>query len=152
MYHSKISRTMICPKCNDTRYPFLAPAVIVGIIDNDKILVTKYAKRKLSNYALVAGYAEIGENIEETVRREVMEEVGLKVKNINYYKSQPWSFSGALLFGFFCELEGSNKIVLDQEELSMAKWISREEISEEDKPISLTGEMIQYFKKTMCKP
>ncbi|WP_100065836.1 NAD(+) diphosphatase [Miniphocaeibacter massiliensis] len=146
MYHSLKSRTMVCPNCNDTRYPFLAPAVIVAIVNNDKILVTKYAHRKLSNYALVAGYAEIGESIEETVMREVKEEVGLNVKNIKYYKSQPWSFSGSLLFGFFCELDGSVEIILDENELSMAKWIKKDEIKEDYSPLSLTSEMIQAFK------
>ena len=57
-------------------------------------------------YALLAGFNETGESIEETVRREVMEEVGLKVKNLRYYKSQPWSFTDTLLMGFFCELDG----------------------------------------------
>lgn len=146
MYHSKNSRAMVCPNCNDIRYPFLAPAIIVGIINNDKLLVTKYANRKLSNYALVAGYAEIGENIEDTVHREVMEEVGLKIKNLQYYKSQPWSFSGSLLFGFFCELDGSDNIILDENELSMAKWVTREELDNSPNLISLTAEMIQLFK------
>lgn len=146
MFHSKDSRSMICHACGDIRYPFLAPAVIVGIIDVDKILVTKYKGREYRNYALVAGYAEIGEDIEDTVRREVMEEVGLKVKNITYYKSQPWSFSGSLLFGFFCQLDGSNKITLDKEELSMAKWIKADEIQEDNIQIALTAEMMQIFK------
>ena len=63
-----------------------------------------------------AGFAEIGETIEETVHREVMEEVGLKVKNLRYYKSQPWSFSGTLLFGFFCDVDGDDTLTVDHEE------------------------------------
>ncbi len=69
------------------------PGSIIGVTDGDKILMSKYAGRAYKKYALLAGFTEIGETIEETVQREVMEEVGLKVKNIRYYKSQPWSFS-----------------------------------------------------------
>ena len=69
--------------------------------------------RDSDRYALIAGFAEIGETIEETVQREVMEETGVKVKNIRYYKSQPWPFSDSLLFGFFCELDGSDEISMD---------------------------------------
>lgn len=62
--------------------------------------MTKYAGREYKRYALIAGFTEIGETAEETVHREVMEEVGLKVKNIRYYKSQPWGFDSNLLMGF----------------------------------------------------
>jgi NAD+ diphosphatase len=64
----------------------------------------------IPNFALIAGFTEIGETLEETVHREVMEEVGLKVKNLRYYKNQPWSFSDSLLVGFFAELDGSPEI------------------------------------------
>ena len=73
---------------------------------------------------------KIGETIEETVKREVMEEVGLKVKNIQYYKSQPWSFSDTLLMGFYCDLDGEDKITLDQDELALAEWFEREDLPE----------------------
>ena len=69
---------------------------------------------------MIAGFAEIGETIEETVHREVMEEIGVKVKNLRYYKSQPWSFSGTLLFGFYCDLDGDDTLTVDHDELSMA--------------------------------
>ena len=82
----------------------------------------------------------------DTVRREVFEEVGLRVKNITYYKNQPWSFSDTLLMGFFAELEGSDKITRDENELSEAVWFERNEIPEYDSLISLTNEMIEYFR------
>ncbi len=139
-------RMMFCDACHVREYPKICPAVIVGVTNGNKLLLTKYAGREFKKYALVAGFAEIGETIEETVRREVMEEVGLKVKNITYYKSQPWSFTDTLLFGFFCEVDGPSQIVLDEEELSVAQWFEREEIPVSEKTVSLTNEMILHFK------
>lgn len=146
MIHSKKERMMYCPKCKNPEYPPLSPAVIVAITHGNKLLLSKYEGRNYKKYALIAGYAEIGETIEETIHREVMEEVGLKVKNLRYYKSQPWSFSGTLLFGFFCELDGDDSITLDREELSMAEWFQREDIPDEGEDISLTKEMMMAFK------
>ena len=108
--------------------------------------MSKYAGREFTNYALIAGFAEIGEPIEDTVRREVMEEVGLKVKNLRFYKSQPWSFTDTLLFGFFCDLDGDDTICLDEEELSLAVWMERSQIPVDEYEISLTREMMTLFK------
>ena len=94
-------RMMRCPECGLMEFPKICPAVIIGVTDGNRILMSKYAGREFKKYALLAGFNEIGESIEETVKREVMEEVGLHVKNITYYKSQPWSFSDTLLMGFF---------------------------------------------------
>lgn len=144
-------RMLFCPDCHNMVYPKISPAVIVGVINGDKILMSKYAGRAYTNYALIAGFTEIGESAEQTVQREVMEEVGLKVKNIRYYKSQPWAFSGSLLMGFFCDLDGSDQITLDTSELSEAGWFHRDEISLEDDHISLTREMIIKFKEGFYK-
>lgn len=90
------------------------PAVIVGIVDRqrDRVLVSRYAGREYTSYALIAGFSEMGETVEQTVHREVMEEVGLKVTNLRYYKSQPWPPSSSLLFGFFCDLDGEVRLHL----------------------------------------
>lgn len=146
MRHSNKERALECTKCNNIRYPRISPAVIVGIIDGDKMLLTRYARETYKNYALVAGYNEIGESFEETVRREVMEEVGLKVKNIRYYKSQPWGLSGSILSGFFVDVDGDSKITLDKNELAEAVWLKREDIPDSQLRISLTKEMIEIFK------
>lgn len=140
-------RMLSCQVCHNTVYPKISPAIIVGITRGDYILLTKYAGSGYQRYALVAGFSEIGESAEKTVEREVMEEVGLKVKNIRYYKSQPWSYSGTLLMGFFAELDGDATITLDTEELSEAKWFHREEIPLDGHEISLTREMMYYFAK-----
>ncbi|MDE6204064.1 MAG: NAD(+) diphosphatase, partial [Lachnospiraceae bacterium] len=143
-------RMLFCPGCCNMVYPRISPAVIVGILNGDKILMSKYAGRPYTNYALIAGFTEIGESAEQTVQREVMEEVGLKVKNIRYYKSQPWAFSGSLLMGFFCDLDGPDTITLDADELSEAAWFHRDEINLEDDHVSLTREMIIKFKEGIC--
>lgn len=142
-------RAMCCPNCGKVNYPTISPSVIVGITDGDRLLLTKYSKkhgRSSNNYALVAGYTEIGETLEATVKREVMEEVGLKVKNIRYYKSQPWSFSSVLLAGFYCEVDGDPTITLEEDELSEATWFDRKDIPKDASNISLTGEMIEHFR------
>ena len=124
-------------------YPKIAPAVIVGVIYDNKILMTKYSDREYKKYALIAGFTEIGETAEETVRREVMEEVGLKVKDIVYYKSQPWGFDSNLLMGFYARVEGTDAITLDKNELSLAEWVPREQVAGMDDKISLTREMME---------
>lgn len=148
MIHSERERMMHCTACGQVEYPKICPAVIVGVTNGDRLLLTKYADRDFKKYALVAGFAEIGETIEETVHREVMEETGLKVKNLRYYKSQPWSFSDTLLFGFFAELDGDPQVHLDDHELALARWCTRDEIPEDD-GVSLTREMMRVFKNQL---
>ena len=145
MKHDTKERMMYCPSCGRQEYPVLMPAVIVGITNGDRIILSKYEGRSFKQYALIAGFAEIGETIEETVHREVMEEVGLKVKNLRYYKSQPWSFSGTLLFGFFCDVDGDDTLTVDHEELSIAQWVERDKITGQDNDSSLTNEMMMVF-------
>jgi NAD+ diphosphatase len=144
-------RALLCPNCSDIIYPTLAPSVIVAITNGNKLLMTKYAYGIYKNYALVAGYAEIGEDLEQTVRREVMEEVGLNVKNITYYKTQPWPFSGALLVGYFAEVDGDEAVTLQESELSEATWFEREKIPKSPSQISLTSEMIERFRNQTDK-
>ena len=117
---------MVCPECKNIEYPKISPAVIVAVTNGNRLLLSRYARGGYRNYALIAGFAEVGETLEDTVRREVMEEVGLKVKNIRYYKSQPWSFSDSLLVGFFAELDGDDTITLEEEELAEAVWFERD--------------------------
>ncbi len=144
------SREIACPECGMVIYPKISPGVIVAVIDpaTERIVLTKYAGRPQVHYALVAGFTEIGETIEQTVAREVMEEVGLKVKNLVFYKSQPWSYSDTLLVGFYCEVDGSTEITVDHSELKVAEWFTREEaLPRENDRVSLTAEMIRRFKK-----
>ncbi|KIR01463.1 NADH pyrophosphatase [Lachnospiraceae bacterium TWA4] len=146
MVKSKIERAMVCPHCKTIEYPKICPAVIVGVTDGDRILVSRYAGREYKKYALLAGFMEIGEDFEMTIRREVMEEVGLKVKNITYYKSQPWAFSDTVLAGFFCQLDGLDQIQLDEDELQEAEFLHREDLPENKDDISLTAQMMEAFR------
>ena len=116
------------------------------MINGDKLLVTKY-RTGFAHFALVAGFTEIGETLEETVAREVMEEAGIRVKNIRYYKSQPWGIVDDILMGFFCEVDGNPEITMDAEELKIAEWRSREEIELQPSDYSLTNEMMKLFKE-----
>lgn len=140
-------RMLHCPNCNNEIFPRINPAVIVGVRDGNRLLTSKYANRPQSNgRALLAGFCEIGETAEETVEREVMEEVGLKVKNIEYFASQPWGFAGNLSIGYFCDVDGSTEITLDEEELACAEFMERDELPEPDNMVSLTATMIKHFK------
>ena len=149
--HDHAERMMRCKTCGNMIFPKIAPAVIVGVINGNKILLTKYYGRVYKKYALIAGFTEIGETAEETVAREVMEEVGLKVKNIRYYKSQPWGTDSNLLLGFFCDLDGDDTITMDEKELSTAEWFEREEMPVDDDGFSLTREMMSVFKRGVIK-
>ena len=147
MKPSDIERAMVCPACGQIEYPKICPAVIVAVTHGDKLLLTRYANRPFRGYALIAGFVEIGETLEDTVHREVMEEVGLKVKNLRYYKNQPWAFTDTLLTGFYCELDGDPAITLDHNELCEGVWLRRDEIPSRENDVSLTAEMIERFRK-----
>ena len=149
--HDHIERMLRCKACGNMIFPKIAPAVIVAVTDGNKILLTKYNGRVYKNYALIAGFTEVGETAEETVAREVMEEVGLKVKNIKYYKSQPWGTDCNLLLGFFCDLDGDGAITMDRHELSTAEWFEREEMPTDDDGYSLTREMMSIFREGVMK-
>ena len=146
--HDGELRMLKCPKCGNMIFPKIMPSVIVGVTNGDKLLLTRYNRPNAKLTALVAGFTEIGETVEETVHREVMEEVGIQVKNLRYYKSQPWGIStGGLLVGFWCEADGSSEIHIDETELAEARWLTREELKEmyTDAGVALTGEMIMQF-------
>lgn len=138
-------RNMIC-ECGHMVFPKIMPAVIVGVRNGEKLLVTRYAHRKVKRYALIAGFCEIGESGEETVAREVMEEVGLSVKNITYFASQPWGIDQDFLLGYYCDVDGSDEITMDEEELSTAKWLDRKDLEPAKNTVSLTATMIESFR------
>ena len=145
--HDDQERMLRCPGCGNMIFPKISPAVIIAVTDGDRLLLSKYAGRSYTRYALLAGYTEIGETLEQTVEREVMEEVGLRVKNIRYYKSQPWGVDGNVLMGFYCDLDGDDTIHIDENELAMAAFYDRHNLPAHDDGISLTREMIRVFQE-----
>ncbi len=138
-------RALRCHDCGNIIYPRINPAVIVGVIKGESLLITRYRTGFAQN-ALVAGFTEIGETLEETVVREVFEETGVRVKNIRYYKSQPWGMAQDILVGFYCEADGEGEIHMDENELKYAEWVKREDIVLQPNNLSLTNEMMSNFK------
>ena len=143
-YH-QTERALQCRQCGHVIYPRINPAVIVGVTKGDSLLITRYRTGYAHN-ALVAGFTEIGETAEQTVQREVMEETGVRVKNIRYYKSQPWGMAQDLLLGFFCEADRDGEIHMDANELKYAEWVNRADIVLQPNNLSLTNDMMKHFK------
>ena len=143
--HDEKLRMMKCPSCGNMIFPKICPAIIVAVVNGDKILLTKYSGRAYKNYALIAGFTEIGETAEETVAREVMEEAGVHVKNIRYWNTQPWGIESDLLLGYFADLDGDDNITMDRDELSLAGWYTRDQMDIPADDVSLTNDMIRAF-------
>lgn len=143
--HDSKLRMLACPACGNMIFPKICPAIIVAVTNGDQLLLTKYSGRANSNYALIAGFTEIGETAEDTVRREVFEEAGVHVKNIRYWCTQPWGVDSDLLLGYFADLDGSPEITMDREELSLAGWYRRDEMDIPADDVSLTNDMIRAF-------
>lgn len=140
-------RAMRCTACGALVYPRINPAVVVALRNGNRLLLIRYSNRPMAaQYALIAGFTEIGETMEQTVRREVMEEVGLHVKNVRYYADQPWGFVGNQMVGFWADLDGDGTVTLDTSELKEAVWLRREEIPEVHDPADLTHTMTELFR------
>jgi NAD+ diphosphatase len=134
----------ICPECGFINYTRISPAVIIAIIKNGKILMAKHSYGLKNRYALIAGFIEAGETLEEGVKREIMEEVGLKVKNIKYFGSQPWPFPNSLMIGFTAEYDGG-EINVDGKEIVDAKWFDVDEVIPMPSKISISSELIEWY-------
>ncbi|MBR0272305.1 MAG: NAD(+) diphosphatase [Methanobrevibacter sp.] len=133
-----------CPSCGQMHYPRIAPAIIVAIRKDDELLMAKHSYHDNIRYALIAGFVEPGESIEEAVHREVREEVGIKIKNLKYMKSQSWPFPNSLMLAFTAEYK-SGDIKVDGDEILKAKWFKKEEIIRYDSDISISDWLIQDF-------
>lgn len=140
-------RARICPHCGHLEFPRISPAVIIGVTDGaGHIVVSRYANKSYKGTALIAGFIEVGETPEDAVRREVAEEVGLKVTNIRYAGSQPWGMDGDLLLGYFCDVTGNTSLNVDTSELACAAWVGREELEIAEPVRTLTNDMMRRFK------
>ncbi|SMB84137.1 NAD+ diphosphatase [Pasteurella testudinis DSM 23072] len=111
-----------CTDCHHRTYPMIAPSIIVAVRNGDSILLANHARHSQEKiYTTLAGFVEVGETLEQTVEREVFEESSLKIKNIRYIGSQPWSFPNSLMLGFLADYD-SGEIRIQKEELNDAGW------------------------------
>lgn len=117
-------RAKICFKCASIQYPRISPAIIVGIKRGDQMLLAHNANFREGLYSTIAGFVEQGETLEMAVKREIYEEVGIKVKNIRYFQSKPWSSLDSLMLGFIAEYE-SGEIKVDGKEILDAGWYDK---------------------------
>jgi NAD+ diphosphatase len=144
-HHKSDERAIECPTCKNLVFPKISPAIIVAVICNNKILLARNSNFPAAWYSLIAGYADIGESLEETVRREVKEEVGIDVTNIRYYKSQPWPLTGSMMVGFVAQADESQPITVDTKEIAEAAWFTRGKLPSYPPVLSIAGEMIGVF-------
>lgn len=134
----------VCPNCNHVMYPVICPAIIVAVTRGEEILLAHNRGFKNNMYSLIAGFVEAGEDLKSTVKREVFEEVGIKVKNITYYKSSPWSFPNSLMIGFFAEYE-SGEIKVDGNEIVHADWFTKDNFPNIPKKFTLARKLIDKY-------
>ncbi len=138
-FHTDISKR--CERCGKEVWPQLATAIIVLIHRGDEVLLAKGRNFKRDFYGLVAGFVETGETLEEAVVREVMEETGIKIKNIRYFGSQPWPYPSGLMVGFQADYE-SGEIHIQQEELRKAGWFNRNNLPNLPEKLSIARKLI----------
>lgn len=135
---------MICPTCRYRQYPRVQPCVITIITrGEDEILLAQSVRNKGKMYGLIAGFVEVGETLEDAVRRETLEEVGMHLKNIRYLASQPWPFPSNLMLAFHAEYE-SGDIKLQEEEISDARFFKFDELPEIPFKGSIAHSMIMH--------
>ncbi len=120
-------RAKICPSCRLVSYPRLAPSIIVLVTRGKEMLLARNAQWPTNMYSTLAGFVEPGESIEQTVHREVLEEVGLAVRNLRYLGSQSWPFPNSLMLGFHAEYE-AGEIVCQEGEIADARWFTADSL------------------------
>ncbi len=118
-----------CSKCQTEHYPRTDPVVITLVSDNNRCLLGQSRGRlsRTSMYSALAGFVDQGESIEEAVAREVMEEAGIRIKNVRYHSSQPWPFPHSLMIGCHADAATTN-IFIDEEEMVDVRWFERDEV------------------------
>ena len=133
-----------CPSCGKTAWPQLATAIIVLISRGDDLLLVHAKNFKTDFYGCIAGFVETGESLEEAVRREVMEETAITIKNLRYFKSQPWPYPCGLMVGFFAEYE-SGDLKLQESELSRGNWFNKNSLPTIPEKLSLARMLIDRW-------
>ena len=137
--HTEISKR--CSNCGKEVWPQLATAIIVLIHRGDEVLLVHARNFKGDFYGLVAGFVETGETLEEAVHREVMEETGLRIKNLRYFGSQPWPYPSGLMVGFNADYAGGD-IHLQREELSRGAWFKKDNLPTIPEKLSIARKIL----------
>ena len=133
-----------CPRCGHELYPPIAPAIIVLIRKGEEILLVHARNFRGNFHGLVAGFIEVGETLEECVRREVREETGLEIKELRYFASQPWPYPSGLMIGFTATYAGGS-LKLQAEELSTGAFFSKDNLPEIPRKLSLARKLIDAW-------
>lgn len=118
---------MQCKDCRTLHYPRIFPCIIVAVRKEKQILLAQHPRHRNGMYTVIAGFLEVGETLEQCVAREVKEETGVNVKNIEYFASQPWAFPSSMMMGFTAEYE-SGVLKPDYSELSDAQWFDIDDL------------------------
>jgi len=137
-------RAKECPHCGLLHFPRLSPAIIVLIERGNELLLARSRRFRSGWYSVLAGFVEPGETLEEAVMREVLEEVGLVVKDIRYFSSQPWPFPHSLMIGFTATYAGG-EITLDDTEIEDARWFTADTLPPLPGKISIARKLIDWF-------
>lgn len=133
-----------CPECGLRFYPRVTPCMITLVTRGDHCLLARHARSTSATFTALAGFVEIGERVEDTVHREVKEEVGLGVHPPRYFDSQPWPFPGQLMLGFHAEYR-SGDIRVDGDEIVEAHWYHYQSLPDIPPPQTLAGQLIADF-------
>ena len=136
--------SLICPTTSKMIYPSIAPCVLAMVTRGNEILLARNNLFPEGLFSVLAGFVEVSESAEETVKREVLEEVNIKVKNLKYYGSQPWPFPSQLMLGFSCEYD-SGVIKVDKTEIVEANWYKFNDLPYVPPTTSLSGLLINSF-------
>ena len=131
----------ICPECKNVFFPRIEPCIIVLVTKGDKILLARHTQRNQDIYACIAGFIEAGESAEHAVAREIFEETGIKVKNIQYRGSQSWPFPDQLMLAFTAQY-ASGEIRLQEDELAEVGWFSPDNLPAHPRPGSISWRLI----------
>lgn len=141
----KSVRAVHCTVCNRQVFPRINPCAIMLVVRGDQLLLARSARFKTGFFSCLAGFIEVGETPEQTVVREVKEEVGIEVENIRYIKSQSWPFPSQLMLGFIADYK-AGEVVVAPEEIEEAHWYDVDSLPKVPSPaISVAGELIQTF-------
>lgn len=137
-------RAMHCPRCALQHYPRLSPSMIVLISRGDEILLARSERFPPGMYSTLAGFVEPGESVEQCVHREVFEEVGLRIRDLQYVGSQGWPFPHSLMLGFHARYE-SGEIVPEAGEIEDARWFSPDQLPLLPPPRSISRFLIDLY-------